>query len=123
MKAGEADITATTVDGGFTATRHVIVWHFVPVSSIEINPSIALVVLGTKVEVAYTVNPSDATIKNLDWKSSNTSVLSIIENSTSDPDNPPSVRALKVGTAILTATARDGSGVKAEIGVAVVATN
>ena len=120
LKAGEATITVTTVDGGYYATRKVIVRHFTPITSIVINPSTFTIRLNQTLGIdTYTIYPSDATIQYLDWTSSDPSKVEIVQNSTSSSSNPPYIKGKKIGTVTLTAKARDGSGKSATCRVTV----
>ncbi|MCR5464773.1 MAG: Ig-like domain-containing protein [Bacteroidales bacterium] len=120
LKAGEATITVTTVDGGYYATRKVIVRHFTPITSIVINPSTFTIRLNQTLGIdTYTIYPSDATIQYLDWTSSDPSTVEIVQNSTSSSSNPPYIKGKKIGTVTLTAKARDGSGKSATCRVTV----
>ena len=120
LKAGEATITVTTVDGGYYATCKVIVRHFTPITSIVINPSTFTIRLNQTLGIdTYTIYPSDATIQYLDWTSSDPSTVEIVQNSTSSSSNPPYIKGKKIGTVTLTAKARDGSGKSATCRVTV----
>lgn len=59
---------------------------------------------GKSINLKATVEPSDASIKTLKWKSSNTKVLTVNQNG--------KVTAKDLGSAVITASAIDGSGVK-----------
>lgn len=105
--AGTANITATANDGsGVTATCAVTV--IVPVSSITINnaPTEALFVNSTGTLTA-TVLPNDATDKTVTWSSDNPNHVKIDaatgEYTVTGVDG--------YGSATITATANDGSGV------------
>ena len=100
-KAGTATITATTVDGGFTATCKVTVkdWGTVDVTGISLNKSTTTLFIGSKETLTATIKPSNATDKTVTWDSSDPAVASV---------NNGEVTALKAGKAIITATAKDG---------------
>lgn len=59
---------------------------------------------GKSINLKATVEPSDASIKNLKWKSSNNKVLIVDKNG--------KVTAKGLGSAVITVSATDGSGVK-----------
>ena len=59
---------------------------------------------GKSINLKATVEPSDASIKTLKWKSSNNKVLTVDKNG--------KVTAKGLGSAVITASATDGSGVK-----------
>ncbi len=82
------------------------------VSSISLNKTSASLAIGGTVELSVSnVSPSDAVDKTVTWSSSNSSVASV--NATGV------VTAEAAGTAIITATANDGSGTTATCSVTV----
>ena len=103
LAAGSATITVNTLDGGFTDTCALTVVAPLPeiilVTGVTLNKS----TLPLQVEVSEiliaTVNPSDATNKDVTWSSSDTSVVSVSDGV---------VTALKAGTAVITVTTVDG---------------
>jgi uncharacterized protein YjdB len=100
---GNAVITATTNDGGKTATCNVTVTN--KVSSISVNTSSgqSQLCLGDSVQMLSTVSPSAAT-QNVTWSVQNGSGTATI--------NPSGIlTATKAGTVTVLATATDGSGV------------
>ena len=110
MKVGEATITVTTEDGGKTATCRVIVSdREIKVS--EITLAALAIYVGESKGIMATVKPDDATNKALTWKSSNETVATV--------DATGKVTGKKIGTATITATAQDGSGVSGSCTVTV----
>jgi uncharacterized protein YjdB len=97
-KTGTATITVTTEDGSKTATCSVTVIS--PVSSVSLNKTSLTLFKGTSQTLIATINPSDATNKEVTWSSSNSSVASI--------DTKGKVTTVKVGTATITVTTEDG---------------
>ena len=108
VAAGEATITVTTEDGGKTATCKVTVK---PKLVSEITLADLALYVGESKAVTATVKPDDATNKELTWKSSDESIATV--------DNTGKVTGKKIGTATITATARDGSGVSGSCTVTV----
>ena len=108
VKAGEATITVTTEDGGKTATCKVTVQ---PKLVSEITLAALAIYAGESKAITATVKPDDATNKELTWKSSDESIATV--------DNTGKVTGKKIGTATITATARDGSGVSGSCTVTV----
>ena len=100
VKAGEATITVTTEDGGKTATCKVTVQ---PKLVSEITLAALAIYVGESKAITATVKPDDATNKALTWKSSDETVATV--------DATGKVTGKKIGTATITATAQDGSGV------------
>lgn len=68
--------------------------------------------LGYTKKLKATVKPDTATNKKVTWSSDNTSILQVDGNGT--------VRAVGIGTAVITARATDGSGVSASVGLTVI---
>ena len=99
VKMGTATITATTRDGGKTATCKVTV-NPMPVDSITLNPTTLTLTRGETGKLTATVTPDNADNKTVTWSSSDASVATV--------DNDGTVTAVKVGTATITATTRDG---------------
>ena len=111
VKAGEATITVTTDDGGKTATCKVTVK---PNLVSEITLAAVALYVGENKSITATVKPDDATNKALTWKSSNETVATV--------DATGKVTGKKIGTATITATAQDGSGVSGSCTVTVLST-
>lgn len=99
--AGSAIITATTVDGGLTATCKVTVKEIgaIDVTGISLNKSTTTLFIGKKETLIATIKPSNATDKTVTWDSSDPTVSSV---------NNGEVTALKAGKATITATSKDG---------------
>lgn len=77
----------------------------VKVSKITLNKTKVGLAKGKTVTLKATVTPENAANTQVTWKSSNTKVATV--------DSNGKVKALKFGKATITATAADGSGVKA----------
>lgn len=92
LKSGKATITAKS--GGKTAECAVTV--AVPVSSITLDKTALSLAIGETATLTATVKPDDATDKTVVWSSSDESIAKV--------DNGK-VMALKIGSAIVTATA------------------
>ncbi len=102
VKAGTATITVTTADGGKTATCQVTVTaKVVAVTGVTLDKSTATLELGDNLTLVPTIAPSNATNKNVTWKSSNETVATV--------DATGKVVALKAGTATITVTTADGN--------------
>lgn len=84
----------------------------VPVESIVLNYSVAEVIVKQTLQLSATILPTNATVKDIVWSSSNPSVASV--------DEDGMVTAISQGNAIVTATAADGSGVTAQCFVSVI---
>ena len=117
---GKAKITATANDGsGVTATsEEITVSPTIKVSDISLVVSKSEVKVGYMVRATATISPEDADNKEIEWSSSNTAIarLKAVEGA----NNKVDIIGVSKGTATITATAKDGSGVKGEIIVTVV---
>ncbi len=105
VSRGTATITATARDGsGARAICTVYVTETIPVTSVNVSPQYKSMYCGTSSYVYATVSPCDATNSEVLWSSSDECVATV---------NPDSglVWARCAGTAVIRATARDGSGV------------
>ena len=115
VSVGEANITATAVDGsGVTATCKVTVTPKL-VTSVILDESELTIEKNFTEQLTATVAPDDADNLSLTWTSDNEEVATVDENGL--------VTAVGEGTATITATANDGSGVSASCVVTVTFTN
>lgn len=107
---GTAVITATALDGsGISAS--VTITSVRPVTGISVNPSSVTIMEGADVDVNVTVTPSNATFKDVDWKSSDSSVAKVDFNGT--------ITGVKAGVCYVTATSTDGNKMQAKVKVTV----
>ena len=99
IKAGTATITATAADGsGEKATCSVTVKEaaIVPVTSVSLDKTTLGLTKGETARLTATVEPNNATNKNVTWSTSNASIATV---------NNGEVTAVSAGTATITATA------------------
>ena len=109
---GTATITCRSKsDPNVTDTCVVTVKQYV--ETITVGSSLASIVVDDTLQLSSSVGPSNATDKSLQWTSSNTGVATVNQNGV--------VTGVGAGTAIITATARDGSGVYDSVKIVVVA--
>ena len=100
LKPGTATIVATTKDGGKTATCEVTVnAKTIPVTSVTLDRTSAEMIVGDEMTLNATINPSNASNKNVIWSSSNPTVASVVNGK---------VTALKSGKATITVKTEDG---------------
>lgn len=78
LASGEALITVTTVDGGFSATCAVTVIQ--PVLSITLNETSININPDMTFELVAQINPDNADNKELEWKSSDETVVTVDQN-------------------------------------------
>lgn len=109
--AGTAIIAVTTIDGGKIATCKVTVTpKTVPVSGIQVQGA-ASIYVGDTTKLTATITPDGASNKAVTWDSQNKDIATV--------DQQGNVKALKAGTATITATAQDGSGISGSFVVTV----
>lgn len=97
---GEAKITVTTLDGGFTASCDIQVRYPVNVSSVTVTPDSVEMSVGEETELSVRVLPSDADDKTVYYSTSNSSVATI---------SGGTVKAKGVGTATITVKSKQNS--------------
>ncbi|GHT21701.1 hypothetical protein AGMMS4957_10830 [Bacteroidia bacterium] len=101
LAVGTATITATTADGGKTATCTVTVAAAtISVTSVTLDKTTATLTINGMEQLTATVQPTTATNQQVTWSSSNTSIATV---STSGL-----VTAKAVGTVTITVTTTDG---------------
>ena len=99
LSAGTATVTATTEDGGYTASAEITVLS-VAVTGVSISPTSAIIEIGETVQFTSSIRPSNATNKNLSWSVSDVAIASV--------DGQGNVTGLSQGTATVTVTTADG---------------
>ena len=103
ISKGTATIKATATDGsGKYASCFVTVKRLV--SSIQLNKTSLTLYGGETETIIATVTPSDASNTRIDWTSSNRKVAVVSDGV---------IDGMAIGTTIITASAKDGSGVSA----------
>lgn len=101
LAAGEAVITARTVDGGFTAECKVTVLReVIHVTSISVTPQTLALEEGETSTLSASVLPVNADDRSFTWSSSDETVAKV--------DASGKVTAVKAGDAVITATTADG---------------
>jgi uncharacterized protein YjdB len=106
--AGTAAITVTTADNNKTATCAVTVID--PSAAIDVTgvalsqATMSLIVGGANGALTATIEPADATNKNVTWASSNNAAATVAESGLT-----ATVIALAAGTSNITVTTQDGS--------------
>ena len=99
-KAGTATITATAGDKSATCT--ITVKTIIAVTKVSITPPDSTKIkYGEAIDLVATVEPEDATNKNVTWTSSDTTVATVDQNGRVAAQN-------KAGTATITVTTEDG---------------
>ena len=110
-RRGKVVITVKSKDGSNTSARCTITVKQL-VTKITLNKKNKYNVnYGKSITLKATVEPSDASIKTLKWESSNKKVLTVDKNG--------KVTAKGLGSAVITVSATDGSGVKINHNVSV----
>ncbi|MBQ7005505.1 MAG: Ig-like domain-containing protein [Clostridia bacterium] len=96
---GYVNITATSVNGGFTATCKLLVVK--SVTGIKLDKASITINVGKYTTITPSVYPADATVKTVYWTSSNYDVATV--------DTAGKVTAKAPGYAVITAKTKDGS--------------
>lgn len=96
---GSANITVTTVDGGYSRSCKITVIQ--PVTDVEFDSSSKTMYVGQKSTFKYEIKPSNATDKGVSFKSSNKKIATV--------DSKGKVTAKKIGSCKIYITTDDGS--------------
>ncbi len=101
LSSGDAVVTITTADGGFTDTINIHVEDEIAVESIIIAPAELIIPITSSVTEQLTANilPENATDTSVTWASSNETVCTV---------NAGKLRGLSAGVAEITATSANG---------------
>lgn len=110
LKGGVTLVQGIATDGEFTVSCLVTVTE--KATSVSVNPTAKRIQVGKSFTVSATVTSETATDKSVRWSSSKSSVASV--------SSTGRVKAKKVGTAYITAKAKDGSGASASCRVRVI---
>ena len=110
VAAGTATITATTTDGGITATCAVTVIQAVTKVSLD-HSTLSVKLSGSDVTLNATISPDNATVKDVKWTSSNIKVATVDANGVVHP--------VTSGSAIITAASSQDSAKTAKCTVTV----
>lgn len=108
VNPGTTFVHVSSTDGGFKDAA-ILVTVIRPVKKIVFASKSITVTTSRDSTISMNVEPLDASDKSVEWTSSNPSVATVSSSGT--------VTGKNAGTCIVTATARDGSGVKAKINV------
>lgn len=101
LGVGQTAVTATTVEGEFTARCEVVVLEpMVSVESVSLDRTTVELMLRETVQLKASVFPEDATVKDIEWTSSNPAVAEV----TLDGQIVP----VSVGQSVITATSVQG---------------
>lgn len=111
ISVGTAVITVTTNDGSDLTASCTVTVTPKTVQSITMDEEALTLERGETTRLTVTVSPSDADDTSVTWRSNNSNVAIV--------DGSGKVAALEVGTAIISATTNDGSGLSARCTVTV----
>lgn len=101
LKEGSCTVTATSVDGGYTATCKITVEPKVHVESVSLDKSSLTLEVGKTFQFLGLVYPSNASEKRIKWSSDDATVASISSTGI--------VTGVKAGSVVITATSYDGN--------------
>jgi Zn-dependent metalloprotease/uncharacterized protein YjdB/fibronectin type 3 domain-containing protein len=96
---GEAAITVTTADGGYAAECSVIA-HWMPTTGVSLNKTETGLKIGETLGLIASMEPIDASNRNVTWSSSDNSVATV--------DNKGIVTPTGKGTTTITVTTEEG---------------
>ncbi|MBQ8367070.1 MAG: Ig-like domain-containing protein [Alistipes sp.] len=97
---GETTVTATTVDGGFTATATITVAEsIVEVTGVTLDKPGLELEIGDSETLTATITPADATNKGVSWSTANDAIATVVEGV---------VTAVAAGETTVTVTTADG---------------
>ena len=106
---GNAIITVTTHDKGYTATCNMSVENHV--TSVDLNTYILTLASGNTYQLVATVSPEDACDKSVTWASNNTNVATVDSNGL--------ISGVTIGSATVTVTSNDTNSVTCNCSVTV----
>ena len=110
VAAGETVVTFTS-EADRSAQTSIRVLVVQPVTRLTVTSAAKAVAVGGTINVQASVTPANATLKDVAWSSSDTRIARVDENGT--------VTGVKRGSARITATAKDGSNVRASLNIQV----
>lgn len=99
VKAGTATITVKTNDGSNVSKTCKVTVSY-PVTGVKLSKAAANLSVGKTLTLKAAISPSNASDKNVTWKSSNTAVATVSAKGV--------VTGKKAGTAVITVTTNDG---------------
>ena len=101
IEAGSTVVTVTTEDGNKTAMCSITVTTpTIAVRSVTLNKSSATLTIGATEQLTATINPTNATNKNVTWSSSSSSVATV--------NSSGLVTAVSTGSATIIVSTQDG---------------
>lgn len=109
IKQGSCTITATSADGGFTATCQVKVLQ--PITAIQLDRHDATINVGNSIQIDAEISPANADNKEVIWTSSDEEVATVSQEGI--------IIGKKAGTATITVTAAENEDIKDECKVTV----
>ena len=98
---GNAVITATTIDGVYSSSCEVAVYEL---TGISLNSTSLNALTGSSIWLSAFYEPTKETIYDADWSSSDENIVSVKASGYGDPE----ITAKATGTAVITATTKDG---------------
>lgn len=110
IKSGNVIITAKATDGSNKTATASITVNKIKASNINLNKTSVKLFVGDEETIIATISPSDATIKDVTWSTSNANVATVVNGL---------VTARGSGTATITAVTTDGTNISATCDVTV----
>lgn len=100
VSEGTATITATSQDGGFTASQEITV-YMIHVDSVSFRKDELTTAVGKSVKAEPVIVPANATMQDVTYTSDHPEIAEISEDGT--------ITGVSVGTAVITAVTKDGN--------------
>ena len=113
VKAGTATITVASSNGKTATCKVTVAAKIIEVTGITLSNTNINLTEGETATITATITPENATDKSVKWTSSEESVATVSSDG--------KVTAVGCGTAVITVSSTDGSGVKSECNVTVTA--
>lgn len=99
---GTATITATSTEGGKTATTTVTVTPPIALTGVNITPDSVIIGVADSYTLTVTTAPANASNQNVAWTSSNTAIATVNAST-------GAVKAVAIGTAVIRGVTQEGS--------------
>ena len=100
LKTGTTTITAKSNNNKTASCTITVIANVIPVSNVTVAPPSTSLKVGQTKKLYVTVEPSNATEKNVIWSSSNSSIVTVDQNA--------NITGVSAGTAQITATSVNG---------------
>lgn len=100
ITAGTTQVSATTIDGGFTAQTSVTVSEPIMASGITLSPTATRIAVGENFQMEAEVQPAETAHQSIIWSSEDTSLVTVASDGI--------ITGMAVGTTTISVTTIDG---------------